>query len=269
MALITTEAIALKSLRWGEADRIVTFFSHGLGKVRGIARGARKMKSPFGGALEPFTYVNLTLFDKRNDSLASINTIDIIESRASLREDLERITAAARMVSLVDGIAAERDPSNELFCTLQDGLQALMESEDHSLTTLIFQIHVLTHSGFCPQIDHCAACGKLFGSIIPRFSTSAGGLLCQVCDQASLDHCLTMSSGSVAFLRQARRLRFVLALRLKASGQVRRELEDIIDTYARSVVGRRLPAIDLLAPESGSIYSMAKENSVAERVQEK
>ena len=78
-----------------------------------------------------------------------------------------------------------------------------------------------------------------------------------------------MSSGSVAFLRQARRLRFVLALRLKASGQVKRELEDIIDTYARSVVGRRLPAIDLLAPESVSIYSMAKENFVVERVQEK
>ena len=269
MALITTEAIALKSLRWGEADRIVTFFSYKLGKVRGIARGARTMKSRFGGALEPFTYVNLILFDKRNNSLASINTIDIIESRASLREDLERMMAAARMVSLVDGIAAERDPGPELFYILRDGLQALIESEDHSLTALIFQIHVLIYSGFCPQIDHCASCGNFFGSMIPRFSPSAGGLLCQVCDQASWDHCLMMSSGSVAFVQQARRLTFKLALRLKAAGQVRRELEDVIDTYARSVVGRRLPAIDLLATGPASIYGMVQESSVVERAQEK
>ncbi len=269
MALISTEAIVLKSLRWGEADRIVTFFSWKLGKVRGIARGARKMKSRFGGAIEPFTYVNLTLFDKRNDSLASISTIDIIESRALLREDLERMIAAARMASLVDGIAAERDPSLELFHTLRDGLQALIESEDYSLTTLIFQIHVLTHSGFCPQIDHCASCGKIFGSMMPRFSPSAGGLLCHACDQASWDYGLMMSSGSIAFVQQARRLRFELALRLNASGQVRRELEGIIDTYARSVVGRRLPAIDFLAPEPVSIYGMVKENSVVKRAQEK
>ena len=197
--------------------------------------------------------MNLILFDKRNDSLASISAIDIIESHASLREDLECITAAARMASLVDGIAAERDPSPELFYTLRDGLKALIESEDHSLTTLIFQIHVLLHSGFCLRIDHCASCGKFFDSMMPRFSPSAGGLLCQVCEKASWDHCLIMSSGSIAFVQQAWRLRFELALRLKASGQIRRELEDIVDTYARSVVGRRLPAIDLLAAEPASI----------------
>ena len=268
MALITTEAIVLKSLRWGEADRIVTFFSFKLGKVRTIARGARKMKSRFGGALEPFTYANITLFDKRNDSLASLNTVDIIESHASLRENLKCIMAAARMVSFVDGIAAERDSSSELFHTLRDGLQALIEKEDYSLTTLIFQIHVLTHSGFCPQIDHCASCGKMFGSMRPRFSPLAGGLLCQVCDQSSWDYCLTMSSGSVEFVKRARRLRFELALRLKAVGQVRRELEYIIDTYVRSVVCRPLPAIDFLTSESISIYNTMKESSIVERVQE-
>ena len=78
-----------------------------------------------------------------------------------------------------------------------------------------------------------------------------------------------MSSGSVAFLQQARRLRFELALRLKASGRVRRELEDIIDTYVRLVVGRRLPAADLLATDLGSAYDMVKGNSIVERAQEK
>jgi len=266
MGLITTKAIALKSMRWGEADRIVTFFAYKLGKVRGFARDARRMKSRFGSALEPFTFVNLTLFDRRNDSLATISTLDIVESFSALREDLERMAAAARMVSLIEGMTAERDPSHDLFYTLYEGLQALVKTEDHSLTTLIFQIHVLTHTGFCPQIDHCASCGKPFGSRIPRFSPSAGGLLCQACDQASWDYCLAMSPGSVAFVQQARRLRFALALRLKAAGQVRRELEEIIDTYARAIVGKRLPAMDFLAADPQPVYGMISEQSVTEKM---
>lgn len=266
MAHITTEAIALKSIRWGEADRIVTFFSYKLGKVRGIAREARKMKNRFGGALEPFTSVNLTLFDKRSDNLASITAINIVEDFSGLREDLERISAAARMVSLVEAITADRDPSHQLFFILREGLRALVESEDHSLTTLIFQIHVLTHAGFRPQIDHCASCGKDFGTWVPRFSPSAGGLLCQGCNQASWDYCLEMSAGSVAFVHQARRMKFSVALCLKAEGHMRRELEDIIDTYARAVVGKRLPAIDFLAAESLPVYGMAKKKSVVEKV---
>lgn len=265
MAHITTKAIALKSIRWGEADRIVTFFSYKLGKVRGIAREARKMKNRFGGALEPFTSVNLTLFDKRSDNLASITAINILEDFSRLRENLGRISAAARMVSLVEAITADRDPSHQLFFILREGLRALVESEDHSLTTLIFQIHVLTHAGFRPQIDHCASCGKDFGKRLPRFSPSAGGLLCQGCDQASWDYCLEISPGSVAFVNQARRMRFSVALRLKAEGHMRRELEDIIDTYARAVVGRRLPAIDFLAAEPLAVYGMANEQSVVEK----
>lgn len=265
MAHITTEAIVLKSIRWGESDRIVTFFSYKVGKVRGIAREARKMKNRFGGALEPFTSVTLTLFDKRSDNLASITAINILEDFFGLREDLERISAASRMVSLVEAITADRDPSHKLFFILREGLQALVESEDQSLTTLIFQIHVLTHTGFRPQVDHCASCGKDFGAWLPRFSPSAGGLLCQGCDQASWDYCLRMSPGSIAFVQQARRMKFSVALRLKAEGNMRRELEDIIDTYARAVVGKRLPAIDFLAAESLPVYGMANKNSVVEK----
>lgn len=265
MAHITTEAIVLKSMRWGEADRIVTFFSYKLGKVRGIAREARKMKNRFGGALEPFTCVNLTLLDKRNDSLASISAINILEDFTGLRENLEGISAAARMVSLVEGLTADRDPSHQVFHTLREGLRALVDSEDHILTTLIFQIHVLTHAGFRPQVDHCASCGKGVGLPLAKFSSTAGGLLCPGCVQSSWDYCLPMSSGSIAFVQQARRMRFDLALRLKAEGQVRKELEEIIDTYVRVVVDKPLPAVDFLAAETSPVYGKMNETSVVEK----
>jgi DNA repair protein RecO (recombination protein O) len=253
MALVTTNAIVLKSMRWGEADRILTFFSLRLGKVRGIARGARRMKSRFGGMLEPFSSVNLTLFDKRNDGLASVSQVDSLESFISLRENLDHIWAASCMVALVDGVTADRDPSPTIFHTLLEGLRSLVRTDDPGLLTLIFQIHVLGQSGFQPQIDQCASCGRDVGEQSSWFSPSAGGRLCGPCDRGSWDYCLPMSQGSTAFLRQARRIPFALAARLKATGQVRREVEDIVETYARTVVGKRLPEKELLAAEPAPV----------------
>lgn len=260
MALVTTEAIVLKSMRWGEADRIVTFFTLRLGKVRGIARGARRMKSRFGGTLEPFSSVTLTLFDKRHDSLASVSQVDIIEPFVVLRENIERISAASCMVALVDGVTADRDPSPTIFHGLLEGLRLLVQTDDPALLTLVFQIQVLGQAGFRPQLDHCAGCGRNVGSS-SKFSPSAGGLMCGPCDQGSWDYCLPISPGSIAFLKQARRMSFAQATRLKATGQVRSELEDIIETYAQTVAGKRLPAKNFLAAEpSPTEYGMVGQN---------
>ena len=175
MALVTTNAIVLKSMRWGEADRILTFFSLRLGKVRGIARGARRMKSRFGGMLEPFSSVNLTLFDKRNDGLASVSQVDSLESFISLRENLDHIWAASCMVALVDGVTADRDPSPTIFHTLLEGLRSLARTDDPGLLTLIFQIQVLGQSGFQPQIDQCASCGRdCCSAVLQVFSFGRG-----------------------------------------------------------------------------------------------
>ena len=266
MALVTTKAIVLKSMRWGEADRILTFFSLRFGKVRGIARGARRMKSRFGGMLEPFSSINLTFFDKRNDSLASVSQVDTLESFSSLRESLGLIWAASRMVALVDGVTADRDPSPKVFYTLLEGLRSLVRTDDPGLLTLIFQVHILGQSGFHPQIERCASCGRDVGEQSSGFSPSAGGRLCGSCNRGSWDYWLPMSQGSTAFLRQAWQIPFALATRLKAKGQVRKEVEDIVETYARTVVGKRLPERELLAAEPEPVpYGLVPEDVTAKK----
>ncbi len=264
MALVTTKAIVLKSMRWGEADRILTFFSLRLGKIRGIARGARRMKSRFGGLLEPFSSINLTFFNKRNDSLGSISHVDSLESFSPLRESLDLIWAASRMAALVDGVTADRDSNPATYHTLVEGLRALVRTDDPPFVALLFQIHILSQSGFQPQVDHCAACGRDLGEHASRFSPSAGGRLCGTCERGSWDYCLPMSQGSMAFLRQARRIPFSRATRLRATGQVRREVENIVETYARSIVGKRLPEKDPLAAEPAVVpYGSPRENVTA------
>ncbi len=248
MPLVKATGTVLKSRKWGEADRIVTFYTKELGKIRGIGRGARRLKSRFGAALEPFTLCHLNLFEKPGDSLFRISHVDLVTSCQSLREDLDRMAAAARMVNVVTAVTPDGDPDAELFETLVQGLTSLSHSEDPSFTALLFQIRLLGLTGFRPQTDHCAACGKtrLVGD--PQFSPLAGGLVCPTCASRQRARCVALSRGSLSFLQQAIRLAPAVVTRLRATGQVRHEIEDAIEGYVTVVAGKRLPPANFLSP---------------------
>ena len=248
MPLLKTMAIILRSRKWGDADRIVTCYTKHLGKIRGVARGARRAKSQFGAALEPFSICHLNLFEKHGDSLFRISHVDLVTSFQALREDLELMTSAGRMVNVVSAVTADGDPDPRLFETLEQGLASLAERRgDPAFTALIFQIRLLGLTGFRPQTDHCAACGKtrLVGE--PQFSAMAGGLVCPTCAARQRTNCVTLSRGSVLFLQQAIRLAPVLVTRLRATGQVRSEIEEAIEGYVTVVAGRRLPSVNFLS----------------------
>ncbi|MEW6246172.1 MAG: DNA repair protein RecO [Nitrospirota bacterium] len=254
MPLLKTPAITLRSRKWGEADRIVTFYTLRLGKVRGIARGARRLKSRFGAALEPFVSCDLNLFEKAGDSLFRISQVDMREPFTKLREDLTRMSAAARMVNLVAAITPEGDPEPRIFDTLADGLRSLEDSRDAPLTALLFQIRLLGLTGFKPQLDQCSACGNTRLAGEPQFSPTSGGLICSLCARRQALRCLPLSPGSLAFMRQALRWAPAVVDRLRATGRIRAELETAIESYVTTVAGKRLPPIDFLAAEGSSTY---------------
>ncbi len=254
MGLLKTQAVALKSRKWGEADRIVTFYTLRYGKLRGVARGARRVKSRFGSALEPFVHADLNLFEKGNDPLCRITQADIRESFGALREDLTLMSAAARLVNLVDAVTAEQDCGARIFETLLEGLRALTRTADAALDALVYQIRLLGQTGFRPQTDHCAACGKPCESSL-RFAPASGGLVCSACERRAAQ-CFPLSPGSVAFLQQAIRLAPDVVTRLKATGQVRAEVEAAIESYVTVVAGKRLPATDFLAAEPEPAYDL-------------
>jgi DNA repair protein RecO (recombination protein O) len=249
MGLVKTRAVVLKSQRWGEADRIVTLYTEKLGKIRGIARGARRQKSRLGGALEPFGFINLTVFEKSQETLVRISQVDLIKSFGKLREDLTAMTAAARMVNMIKAITPDRDPHSSIFNTLVGGLQSLQDEGDPELCSLLFQVHVLGQTGFRPQTDHCAGCDSEIDMARAQFSPRSGGLVCGYCRERIVDRCFPMSPGSLAFIQQARRLPFPTVTRLRAAGQIRREVEDVIDSYVQYVVGKPLPTISWWAAE--------------------
>ena len=247
MPLMKATAIILRSRRWGEADRIVTLYAKSLGKIRGVARGARRQKSRFGAALEPFTLCRVNLFEKAGDSLFRISQIDLVQSFQSLREDLDLMASAARMVNVVTAVTPDGDPDPRLFDTLEQGLASLHRGEDPAWTALLFQVRLLGLIGFRPQTDHCVACGKAQAVGDPQFSPLAGGLVCPVCALRQRVRCVALSRGSLSFLQQAVQMAPPLLTRLRATGQVRREVEEAIESYMTVVAGKRLPPLDWLS----------------------
>lgn len=177
MALRHDQGIVLRTYPFGEADRIVVLLSPNHGKLRTVAKGVRKTKSRFGGRLEPFSHVDLVLYEGRN--LDTITQASLIEPFPRLRSGLERVVAAASMVEVADAVAMENEPAVGLFLLLQRGLRALDRSEPHPDLLTSYLLKAAAVVGMAPALEHCAGCGDI--EDVDFFSFPAGGVLCVRC----------------------------------------------------------------------------------------
>ena len=174
--LYKDEAIVLRSIKLGEADRIVTLFARDAGKISAVAKGIRKTKSKFGGRLEPFTCVELVLYRGRN--LDTVTQVDIVSSFQEVRADYARLTAASALVELVDKISPDREQALSVYRLLLAGLSGLAEGKGATVVPG-FVLKMLSLSGFHPQLSVCAGCGRRDG--LGGFSAGLGGVVCEDC----------------------------------------------------------------------------------------
>jgi DNA repair protein RecO (recombination protein O) len=177
MALRHDQGIVLRSFPFGEADRVVVLLSPNHGKVRAVAKGVRKTKSRFGGRLEPFTHVDLVLYEGRN--LDTITQAEVIEAFPRLRADLDKMLAAGAMVELLDAVSQEGEAAHRAFLLLQRSLKALEGGPTHPDLITAFLLKSADLLGLAPALDVCAGCGTSEG--LHRFAFAAGGTLCDRC----------------------------------------------------------------------------------------
>jgi DNA repair protein RecO (recombination protein O) len=177
VSLRSDQGIVLRSYPFGEADRVVVLLSPNRGKLRTVAKGVRKTKSRFGGRLEPFTHVDLVVYQGRN--LATITQVAIIEAFAHLRRDLDRVMSAGTMVEAVDAVAQEGENAHRLFLLLQRGLRALDGGGGGRDLTSAFLLKLASVVGVGPALNRCASCGS--SENLSRFSFSGGGVMCGTC----------------------------------------------------------------------------------------
>jgi DNA repair protein RecO (recombination protein O) len=174
--LYKDEGIVLKTIKLGEADRIVTLFTRRNGKVRAVAKGVRKTKSRFGGRLEPFTRVALLIYQGRN--LDTITSADILTSFDEVRTEYSRLTSGAAIVEMVEKLTPERERALSTYALLLAALKALASGGGPTVVPA-FIVKLLSLSGYHPQLQTCAGCGN--GGELSAFSSSLGGAICDEC----------------------------------------------------------------------------------------
>jgi DNA repair protein RecO (recombination protein O) len=258
MPLLKTPAVVLKSRKWGDADRIVTFFTLKYGKVRGVARGARRMKSRFGSALEPFVHCDLLLFEKPGDTLYRVSQTDIRHAFPCIRTSLEAITGAARLANLAGAVTADGDAVPRVFHALLEGLRVIEDSGDPALTAALYELEILRFAGYLPHLDRCNACQARANGGTWFFSPRAGGTVCSACVRREPVRCPAVSPACLAFFRQALRMELSRLPRLKPTAAIRNELYEVVELYVECVAGRRMPRTHgLFAAEPKRAYRRA------------
>jgi DNA repair protein RecO (recombination protein O) len=172
------QGIVLRSIKLGEADKIVSILTQGSGKVRGVAKGIRKTTSRFGGRLEPFTHVNLMLYRGRG-ALDTITQAEIIAPHRNIRDDLALFAAGETMLEAVDKVAEEHERNVRLALLLLSGLRALdAKPAEPAAVAESFLLKLLSLSGFHPALTACAVCGS---ADIRLWSAGLGGAVCPTC----------------------------------------------------------------------------------------
>jgi DNA repair protein RecO (recombination protein O) len=186
-----TEAIVLRSIRYGEADRVLHLYSAARGRIGAIAKGSRRPRSRFGGRLEPFFRLSLVLHEGRGD-LATVTAADTVAAHPRLRESGPALSAAARGCDAVLRLCDAEEPNPaayNLLCrylALLDGEEAdprqtAVDGAAGLATALAFRLKLALATGFAPELASCARCGE--GDGLSAFSGDAGGVVCSACER--------------------------------------------------------------------------------------
>ena len=204
MSLYRDEGVVLRTMRLGEADRIVTLVTRGHGKVRAVAKGVRRTTSKFGGRLEPLSHVAMLCWQGRE--LDVVNQAEVLDSFRVVREDLHRVSKAFTLLEVVDQLSQEHHANPRLYEMLVGALRALSDADAAALVPA-FLLKALALDGAAPVVDRCVSCGDPEGLV--AFDFAEGGVLCRSCRRGR-----SVSPEAIDVLRRILGGRLVEALQL-------------------------------------------------------
>lgn len=235
---VKTEGIVVRSLRYGEADRILHLYTPHRGRVSAIAKGVRRARSRFGGRLEPFFRLQLVLYEGRSE-LLTVTSAETVDAHARLREDARALDAAGRACDAVSRLFETADANPPVFHLLANEL-ALLDADPAAHATqanqLAFRLKLLLAGGFAPHLAGCAVCGER--EHLAGFSGAAGGVVCGACEGSAFP----LGEEAHAFMVEA--LGRTLAEAPQAGERALRQAERaILDTVEHHAHLRLRPAL--------------------------
>jgi len=249
MPLFTTNAIVIRSLNYSESDKIVTFFTKDFGKLKGIAKGARRSKKRFQNALSLFSHLRLIFFDKEGLGLVRAESCDILHSFPRIREDLRKILYGNYYLELVNEMAEEREASREAFELLLCFLLNLETMAPQEEQLRLFEIRMLSLFGYQPNMTRCGLCKKGGEDLqeIPSvfFSLEKGVLVCERCSRA-WNNLIPLSLGTARLIEKISQVELTKVERMRFTSQGLCESREILPKFISYQLGKELKSLKAL-----------------------
>ena len=238
-----TEAIIIKKIKLGEADRILTLYTPHLGKIRAVAKGVRRPRSKLAGHLELLTHSQIMLARGRNlDTIIGSQTIN---SFLPLKSNLYLTSYALYATELVDQFTADNIENYPLFQLLLDTMLHLSQGSDNELILRYFELHLLNEVGYRPQLQQCVACHSPLKNSGNSFCPSAGGMLCPNCRQSyPLTYPVSVNALKVLTFLQVSD--YNAAIKLKMNPKLCQEIEGVIRNYLKYLLEREIKSASWL-----------------------
>jgi DNA repair protein RecO (recombination protein O) len=238
-----TQAIVLRRTDFGEADRLLTVFTPDRGKLRLVAKGARKPSSRKSGHLELFSRGQFMVAVGRE--LDIVTQAETLEPFLPLREDLLRTTYAYYVAELADAFTAERDENGPLYRLLIDAYGWLCADEDLALIARYYELHLLGLVGFQPQLFACIGCRKALEPEISYMSAADGGILCGRCGRNWMG-AAKVSVNALKVLRFLQSRDWDTCRLLRLSPATHAEIERLMNIYLTYHLERKLKSVDFI-----------------------
>ncbi len=177
MPLKESEAIVLRTYPFRESDMLVTLFTRLEGKVRGVARAAKKSRRRFGGALEPLTYIKAAYEDRERQELARLDSCEVLESPLTSEVSYPRAVALGHVAELLDELLPDREANDAVF-RLALSVLSQLRGKELWLPITYFDLWMARLMGYLPELSECLACGRGLNGSRAFFHALADGLMC-------------------------------------------------------------------------------------------
>lgn len=243
-----TEAIVLSSMDYGESDKIVTLYTLEFGKIKGIAKGAKRSRKRFVNNLEPFSYIRLLFFQKQGRDLVMLEQADIIRRFDSILMEIYRIAFGSYCLELLNEMTPEGQTNQKAFDLLLRSLSILDKGVNIRNIVVSFEMKLLSILGYHPHLEGCVVCKKpgvgAYGHTPLQetkifFSSVRSGILCFDC-RAMESSLISVSPGTIKFLMLAAKTDVEKADRMAMPYWAAEECKEIMDDFLRHQLGKEL-----------------------------
>ena len=232
MAIQSSEAIVLNRIPLGDTSLLVTVYARALGKIKLVARGARRPKTRMASSLQPFCVINVTFNHRENRELQTLSKVEAGPFFRHIGEDLTRVAYASAVCELVNRLVLGEEPGDSLFGLIIRTLQAIDQLPAEACEVLFwrFQLEFADIYGTGPEFSTCMGCGRNPEEASVRFSPSLGGILCRDCQVQDSD-AMQLSLGTTRLLTRVRQMPLEHLPRLKPIRTSRQEIQRAIRAF--------------------------------------